>query len=135
MNALCYSLPIALLLLTAPAAGQQKRAKPVLPSMMIGVWGETAESCQGAPGERDDRVEVAQDGVGTFVSHYGVRNWQRQGQIFSGRATLAEEGEGKPTPGKHHVALTLLADGKLEVRLNRGARSLYVKCPAEASVR
>ena len=135
MKALPYLLLIGLPLLIAPANGQQKRNKPILPQTLIGVWGEQAESCKGTPGERDDRVEVAQDGVGTFVSHYGVRNWQRQGQVYSGRATLAEEGEGKPAPGKHHVALSLLSDGKLELRLNRGAPSRYVKCPPDAQVR
>lgn len=126
-------LPLAFLfclpLLTAPALGQQKQRKLALPSAMIGVWGEKPESCEANPTERDDRIEIEQSGVGTFVSIYGVRNWQRKGKVYSGSATVSEEGESKPMPGKYPVALTLQDDGRLKVQLDKGAAAIYVKCP------
>lgn len=122
-------------LLAVSAAAQQKKGKVMLPAMMIGVWGETADSCKGNAGERDDRVEITANGVETFASHYAVRRWERQKDSFSGRAIVSEEGEGKPVPGRYRVALRLLKEGEIEIRLDRSQARTYLKCHDGAQLR
>ncbi len=135
MKARLFLLALLPPLLAVSATAQQKKSKVTPPAAMIAVWGSDAEACKGEPIESENRLEVEKDGVSQYVSYRGVRNWQRNGDTYSGRATLAEEGEGKPTPGRYHVALRLLPDGRLEVRLDRGKAYYWVKCPPGTRIR
>ncbi len=131
----CLAAVLIVPFVALPAAGQSKRAKVVPPAAMMGVWGVDENACKGASAEAENRIEVEKEGVGLYVTYYGLRAWRRSGDVYGGRATMAEEGEDKPAPGTHRIALRLLRDGRLELRVNRDAASVYVKCPPGVYVR
>ena len=82
---------------------------------------------------RDGTVTLTS--VEFFASIYSVKSWLRKGVVYHGRAQIANEGEGKPEPGRTPVSLRLLANGRLEISLQAGGPGSYFKCPEGVQVR
>ncbi|HYF56937.1 MAG TPA: hypothetical protein VEA41_21990 [Salinarimonas sp.] len=125
-------LSLALALAAAPAAARTV----TLPKAMLGVWAPEAEDCRDEAGRNtDSRVEVTPGSVGFYASIWTVRRWERAGEVHRGRASVAEEGESRPAPGRPLIALRLRPDGRLEVRRERVEAEAFVRCPAGTQVR
>jgi hypothetical protein len=116
-------LAVLLVLSAAPAFAAVK-----LPVAMLGVWAPEPKDCEDDPvWIKDSRVEIVPDGMVTIVDAWTVKVWRRKGEIYSGRAVVADEGGEPPVRGR--LALQLLGDGRLVVTRDGYVNDPMVKCP------